>query len=135
MIGPLKITTKADTTTTTPTRTSTYRNDLSNQHAHTYAHPTQLNSYQLFCDSETNLRHQDPHSRPEISATPEPTVPEFVKPTNLHSTKTTRPTIDSGLLLDKRSKSNLEEDFSWIIFVAIIISLILGMYFILTKKR
>jgi hypothetical protein len=138
VIGPLKITTKADSnTTTTPTRTSTPTGTIYPTSTRIPTRtPTQfLTATSSFATLRPTYVTKTHTPRPEISATPEPTVPEFVKPTNLHSTKTTRPTIDSGLLLDKRSKSNLEEDFSWIIFVAIIISLILGMYFILTKKK
>lgn len=138
VIGPLKITTKADSnTTTTPTKTSTPTGTIYPTSTRIPTRtPTQfLTATSSFATLRPTYVTKTHTPRPEISATPEPTVPEFLKPTNLHSTKTTRPTIDSGLLLDKRSKSNLEVDFSWIIFVAIIISLILGMYFILTKKK
>lgn len=72
---------------------------------------------------------------PEVSNTPTPTDAVFNKPTSNRPTSTIRPTRSEGELLDKRERPPRTISLMWLPIVLLIIGLILGVTFLLTRKK
>ena len=138
IIGPIKIITQAnDAPSRTPTATATSTGTL---YPTSTRVPTRTPTPFLTATSSYSTPRPTRVTRtssptPEISETPTPTEVVFTKPTHLHSTKTTRPTVESGALLDKHASTKDKSDLFWLPVSAIIVSVMLGLYFLLGKKK
>lgn len=128
--GPLKIQTKAQTVNTntptaiatktpTPTKTNTptaTKTTASSGRPTSTRIPTRTQTPFITATNSFRTVHppyatRETTAAPEALETPTPTQNEFVKPNNPESTKTIRPTIDSGWMLEKQDRSGRSRVF------------------------
>ena len=72
----------------------------------------------------------------EIQITDTPALPPFVKPTNLQSTETKRPTVNPGTILDKNGHRPANRNL--FLFTAgslLVVGIVLAYIFLTKKKR
>jgi len=138
VIGPVKITTQADSNTTKiPTSTMTPTGTIfpTSTRIPTRTATPFLTATSSFSTPRPTYVTQTNSPSPVVSNTPVPTEIVFVKPTSFQSTKTTRPTIESGIMLNKHANIQNKSGLIWLSLTTIIVALILCVYFFLTKKR
>lgn len=138
VIGPAKIVTqKDDGPTRTPTATATSTGTIypTSTRVPTRTQTPFLTATSSYSTPRPTRVTKTSSPTPVISDTPAPTEVVFTKPAYLASTKTTRPTVNSGAFLDKHASTQNTGDHFWLPLSAIIVSLILGLYFLLMRKK